>query len=221
MNKYFLFTGFLLTQLLFYPVYYFGQAPVRSNMNSKMNSSENHLIIDSDLTYEEALKGISIPANVKQNLEMITVQYYGFDGRLHQGQLVVNKKVATDLKEIFDFIKETKFPVEKVKPIVEYKWSDEKSMSDNNTSVFNYRFVSGTKVLSMHANGLAIDINPMQNPYVKNGDSSPQGSCYEAESKGTITANCQLVQEFKKRGWTWGGDWKSLKDYQHFQKELK
>ncbi|GBD87882.1 hypothetical protein BMS3Abin03_01816 [bacterium BMS3Abin03] len=219
MKKYSLFTSALLAQLLFYPVCYFAQAPVKSNMDNKMNSTENHLIIDSHLTYEDALKGISIPAAVKQSLEIITVQYFGYDGRLHQGQLIVNKKAAADLKEIFNFIKETKFPVEKVKPIVEYKWSDDKSMSDNNTSVFNYRFVSGTKVLSMHANGLAIDINPMQNPYVKNGNASPQGSNYELESKGTITPNCPLVQEFKKRGWKWGGDWKNLKDYQHFQKE--
>jgi hypothetical protein len=93
-------------------------------------------------------------------------------------------------------------------------------MKDNNTSGFNYRFISGSKILSKHASGLAIDINPKQNPYIKNGTTTPDGSIYEIDSIGTLTEDSRIVKEFKKRGWTWGGDWKSLKDYQHFQKIL-
>jgi hypothetical protein len=73
----------------------------------------------------------------------------------------------------------------------------------------------------MHASGLAIDINPKQNPYVKNGSSSPAGSLYELDEYGTICPDSEIVKAFKEKGWSWGGDWKSLKDYQHFQKTLE
>ena len=184
-------------------------------------AAKSEVIIDSDYTLQEALKGITIPASVKEELEIVTVSYYGFDGLLHRGQLIVNKNVSGDIVEIFNVIEEIKFPIEKVVPMVEYNWSDEKSMQDNNTSSFNYRFLSGSKILSMHANGLAIDINPKQNPYVKNGSRSPAGSTYELDEIGTICPDSEVVRAFKERGWSWGGDWKSLKDYQHFQKTLE
>ena len=187
---------------------------------TQLNSSALEVILDSDFQLEEALYGQRIPASVKANLTLITVYYYGFDDKLHQGQLVVHNEVTRDVKEIFEIIQQIHFPIEKVVPICEYKWSDEESMKDNNTSSFNYRFISGSKILSKHASGLAIDINPKQNPYIKNGTTSPAGSVYELDAKGTITADSRIVEEFKKRGWTWGGDWKSLKDYQHFQKIL-
>jgi hypothetical protein len=73
----------------------------------------------------------------------------------------------------------------------------------------------------MHANGLAIDINPKQNPYVKNGKSIPAGSEYKLNNMGTIEPDSKIVKVFKEKGWVWGGDWKSLKDYQHFQKNIE
>lgn len=188
--------------------------------NTMDNSSSIELILDSEFTLDEALIGQKIPASVKTNLTLVNVFYYGFDEKLHHGQLVVHKEVAHDVKEIFEIIRQIHFPIEKVTPICEYKWSDDQSMRDNNTSSFNYRFISGSKILSMHASGLAIDINPIQNPYIKNGKTSPTGSVYDTNAKGTITADSRIVEEFKKRGWTWGGNWKSLKDYQHFQKIL-
>jgi len=190
------------------------------NNSTSPGNSVTEIILDSDVQLEEALYGQKIPATVKADLTLITVSYYGFDDKLHQGQLVVHKEVVQDLKEIFEIIRQIHFPIEKVTPICEYKWSDEESMRDNNTSCFNYRFISGSKILSKHASGLAVDINPKQNPYIKNGITSPTGSVYDTDSKGTITADSRIVEEFKKRGWTWGGDWKSLKDYQHFQKIL-
>jgi len=188
--------------------------------NEKSSKSEL-IIIDSDYTLEEALKGITIPSTVIDELEIVSVSYYSFDGLLHRGQIIVNKKVADDIKDIFNVIRETKFPVEKVVPMAEYNWSDEQSMLDNNTSSFNYRFLSGAKILSMHASGLAIDINPIQNPYIKNGSNSPSGSNYKLDAKGTICPDSEIVKAFKAKGWSWGGDWKSLKDYQHFQKTIE
>jgi len=184
------------------------------------NSSAIELVLDSEFTLEDALKGQRIPVSVKVNLTLINVFYYGFDEKLHHGQLVVHKEVAEDVREIFEIIRQIHFPIEKVVPICEYKWSDDESMQDNNSSSFNYRFISGSKILSKHASGLAIDLNPKQNPYIKNGITSPAGSVYNIDAKGTITADSRIAEEFKKRGWTWGGDWKSLKDYQHFQKNL-
>jgi hypothetical protein len=179
------------------------------------------IIIDADYTLDEALRESNIPSSVRNTLGLVTVYYYGFDGRLHQGQVIVNKEIVNDIVEIFKVIEEIKFPVERVVPIVKYNWSDEKSMNDNNTSSFNYRFISGSRILSMHANGLAIDINPKQNPYVKNGTNIPAGSEYKLNNIGTITPDSKMVKLFKEKGWTWGGDWKSLKDYQHFQKKIE
>jgi len=189
--------------------------------DKEQSAAVQKIVIDADYTFDEALRGSSIPSSVKNNLDLVSVKYYGFDGKLHQGQIIVNKEIAKDIVDIFKVIEKTKFPVEKVVPIVEYNWSDEKSMNDNNTSSFNYRFISGSRILSMHANGLAIDINPKQNPYVKNGTSIPAGSEYKLKNMGTIEPDSKIVKVFKEKGWTWGGDWKSLKDYQHFQKIIK
>ena len=189
--------------------------------DKEQSAAVQKIMIDADYTFDEALRGSSIPSSVKNKLDLVSVKYYGFDGKLHQGQIIVNKEIANDIVEIFKVIEKTKFPVEKVVPIVEYNWSDEKSMNDNNTSSFNYRFISGSRILSMHANGLAIDINPKQNPYVKNGTSIPAGSEYKLKNMGTIEPDSKIVKVFKEKGWTWGGDWKSLKDYQHFQKIIK
>jgi hypothetical protein len=197
------------------------QQLTRYSPDKQISAPVQKIIIDADYTLDEALREGNIPSSVKNTLDLVTVNYYGFDGKLHQGQIIVNKEIADDIVEIFKVIEETRFPVEKVVPIAEYDWSDEKSMNDNNTSSFNYRFISGSRILSMHANGLAIDINPKQNPYVKNGTSIPAGSEYKLNNIGTIKPDSKIVKLFKEMGWTWGGDWKSLKDYQHFQKMIK
>jgi len=189
--------------------------------NNVVQYEEKGFVIDSDMAFEEAVAGISIPQSILENLRLVDVYYYGFDDKLHKGQLVVHKAVVLDVIEIFELIRESSFPISKVVPISNYGWSDEKSMQDNNTSAFNYRFISGTRVISNHASGLAIDINPMMNPYIKNGISLPEKSVYDTIKAGTISSGSQLVKEFKQRGWQWGGDWKSLKDYQHFEKKLK
>jgi hypothetical protein len=189
--------------------------------NAQSQKSDSDSVIDSNMAFEEAVAGLSIPEGTLQNLRIVDVYYYGFDEKLHKGQLVVHKDIVLDVIEIFEFIRESRFPIEKVIPISSYGWSDEKSMQANNTSAFNYRFISGTRVISNHASGLAIDINPKQNPYIKNERSTPKDCTYDTTKAGTISPSSQLVKEFKQRGWSWGGDWKSVKDYQHFEKKLK
>jgi hypothetical protein len=107
----------------------------------------------------------------------------------------------------------------------EYKGDDDVSMADNNTSAFNYRDVVDSKgVLSKHSYGVAIDINPIQNPYIKGKKISPaSGTNYVNRKKfqnGMIIKNDVCYKAFKDRGWTWGGEWKTMKDYQHFQKTI-
>ncbi len=183
-----------------------------------MQEYSSSIVTDSDLTFEEALRGIEIPLDIKKNLTLITVLYNGFDNKIHKGQLLLNKKVSAEVKEIFDVLLSKRFPIEKVIPIVEYYWNDEKSMLDNNTSAFNYRDIDGTDKLSNHAYGIAIDINPLQNPFIKGKKILPKGAKYDKNAKGAIDSKSIVVKAFKEKGWNWGGDWKSRKDYQHFEK---
>ena len=177
------------------------------------------IITDCNYTFEEAVKGIDIPNSILKQLTLIDVEYYSFDDRLHKGQLIVNKKVEKDIEEIFYFIKESKFPIAKVIPAKKYNWNDESSMNDNNTVAFNYRIVKGSKVLSAHSNGMAIDINPLQNPHIKGKVIHPSSGKYDVNVRGTIIRDSELVKEFVKRNWQWGGRWKSSRDYQHFEKK--
>lgn len=179
---------------------------------------DTDIIIDSDYSFNDAVSGKEIPKSILKQLTLLDVEYFSIDNKLHRGQILINKEVEKDILEIFQFIKLTKFPIHKVIPIVKYNWSDEASMIDNNTSSFNYRLVDGHKVLSLHAYGLAIDINPMQNPFIKNGIKTPATAKYNEKAAGTITRYSDLVKEFKKRGWMWGGLWRSGRDYQHFEK---
>ena len=195
--------------------------PGITNKNILHQNEESGYVIDSEIEFEEAVAGHNIPQSVLDNLRLVNVYYYGFDDKLHKGQLVVHKDIVLDMIEIFELIRESRFPIGKVIPISKYGWSDEKSMQDNNTSAFNYRFISGSRVISNHAAGLAIDINPALNPYIKNGSSLPENCIYDTTKAGTILSDSELVKEFKRRGWQWGGNWKSLKDYQHFEKKLK
>jgi hypothetical protein len=181
--------------------------------------NDSAVIVDCNYTFEEATEGIEIPKSILKQLTLVTVEYYSFDKKLHRGQLVVNKKAAKDIRDIFEIIREIKFPVQKVIPIVYYNWSDEASMKDNNSSSFNYRIVKGFKVISAHSYGMAIDINPMQNPNIRGKTVQPSGAKYDIKAEGTILQNSRTVSEFKKRGWQWGGRWRNSKDYQHFEKK--
>ena len=180
---------------------------------------DQEIIIDCNYTLEEAISGVEIPAWIKKNLVLLDVEYYSFDEKLHKGQLVLHKRAERDIKEIFEIIRSIKFPVNKVIPVVKYNWSDEASMNDNNTSAFNYRKVKGQKLLSAHSYGLAIDINPLQNPHIKRNTVQPVNGKYDIKAEGTILKTSRVVQEFRKRGWQWGGSWRSSKDYQHFEKK--
>ena len=181
---------------------------------------KNEMIIDSEMTFEQAINGTEAPQDVIDSLCLLDVRYYSFDGKLHKGQLIINKKVKADVEEIFNLILKLKFPVNKVVPIVKYNWSDDASMADNNTSAFCYRFVAKTDRLSNHALGCAIDINPGKNPVIYSDSSiSPKGAVYNKKKPGTFSAEHPVVKLFLGKGWRWGGNFITFKDYHHFDKK--
>jgi len=181
--------------------------------------STNEVIIDSKLTLKEATKGTKAPKEVLDSIVLLDLEYYSFDNKVHKGQILVNKAVEEDVKFIFNLMLKNKMQINKMIPIVKYNWDDDKSMEDNNTSAFNYRFVANTTRLSNHALGRALDINPQLNPvYYSDGKMSPSNGKRDTTKAYTFTAEHFVVKELKKRGWRWGGDWTSLKDYHHFDK---
>jgi peptidoglycan L-alanyl-D-glutamate endopeptidase CwlK len=178
-------------------------------------------IIDSRMCFAEAVCCTTAPDDVVNTLCLMDVRYFSFDGRLHQGQLVVHESLRKDLSEIFAIIEKSRFPISQATPIVNYNWSDEASMADNNTSAFNYRTIAGTETLSNHACGMAIDINPFQNPVIyKDGLVEPRDAVYQPTREGVFHESHSVVCEFIKRGWQWGGQFKDIKDYHHFDKKM-
>jgi hypothetical protein len=152
---------------------------------------------------------------IEQDIVPIEVEYINFDDDIKKGILEVHKEVKDEVVSIFKEIKDINFPIYQIFPIVIFNFSDKESIIANNTSSFNFRFVAGSKKFSDHAIGLAIDINPKQNPWVH--PSALNLFKYEVGVKGTIEVGSDIVAIFEKYGWSWGGYWKNP-DYQHFYK---
>lgn len=156
------------------------------------------------------------------DLRYLTVLHYGYDGYLYQGELIVNKSVAEEVLSIFQELYAIGYPIEKMHVMSCYDGDDEASMMANNSSAFNFRYVTNGGKLSKHAYGLAIDLNPLVNPYVKADVVLPAtGVPYLNRHHcvlGMIKKNDAVYAIFTGYGWNWGGDWLSLKDYQHFEK---
>lgn len=186
-------------------------------------------------TVKQRITGISYPESgctvPYEDLLYVGLLYHDFNGEEQSGELICNKAVAQDMVEIFYELYQNDYQIERIRLIDEYGGDDTASMADNNTSCFNYRVVDGTTSLSKHAYGLAIDINPFYNPYVvynKGGTGntyiSPAGSEIYADRSQDfaykIDENDLCYRLFIEHGFTWGGNWNSSKDYQHFQKAL-
>lgn len=160
-----------------------------------------------------------------EDLSYLTVSFYGYDDASHIGHLIVDATIADEVLSIFRELYNYKFPIEKMKLPWEYGGSDELSMQDNNTSAFNDRPIEGSGSLSYHQLGRAIDINPLVNPYIRFADgevlptTAHQYLDRTKEVKGMIYEGSICVKVFEKYGWTWGGNWNSVKDYQHFEKK--
>ncbi len=206
------------------------------NLRAQIKDSrlKNAMDFDAELDLISTKIG-PLPDSIRQALSPLKVQYYSFDKagqvdlrQLHEGVLVVHESVREDLKYIFQELEQLKFPIQKVVPVHLYGlnrdttgWNDQHSMQDNNTSAFNYRYITNSDRLSPHALGIAIDFNPLFNPfesYQHDGKFvEPQEAYYTKNRPGTISDSL-VVGLFDKRGWIWGGRWNNPVDYQHFDK---
>lgn len=180
---------------------------------------------------KKQMRGKSFPVSGARislsSLRLVTVKYYNFKGKKKKGNLVVNKKIASKVVKIFSELYKIKYPIQRIQLVDVYNANDVKSMMANNTSAFNYRVIAGSNRLSKHGLGLAVDINPRINPCVKRGKVEPANGkvyrnrkvkkCKGKYKKYMIHKNDKVYRIFKKYGFSWGGDWKSLKDYQHFE----
>jgi D-alanyl-D-alanine carboxypeptidase len=155
-------------------------------------------------------------------LRLLRVPYWGFDGQPHRGSIVVNASVVSSVVHAFATLYSERFPIRRMQPVDAYKGSDDRSMAADNTSGFNCRYAvtTGQKAWSAHAYGEAIDVDPLENPYVVGSQVlPPAGRAYldRTHAKpGMAVAGGELVEAFAGVGWPWGGRWTGSPDYQHF-----
>ena len=160
-----------------------------------------------------------------EDLRYLKILYRDFEGESQEGEMIVNQAIAEDVLEIFEGLYAAEYPIERIVLADVYDADDELSMTDNNTSAFNFRMIEGTDRVSKHGLGLAIDVNPLYNPYVKETDEGiivlPAAGEKYADRTGNqdhmIDEDDLCYQLFTEHGFEWGGSWNSLKDYQHFE----
>jgi len=155
-----------------------------------------------------------------RDLRVLTMSHWGFDGRVRTGRLIVHEDVARDVLGVFRKLYASRFPIRRMVPVDAYGGSDFRSIEADNTSAFNCRFVEGTRRWSEHAYGRALDVNPIENPYVSGGQTAHRASVpYVDRTRrrpGMAYEGGALVRAFDAIGWGWGGRWRGVKDYQHF-----
>ncbi|MBR7008969.1 MAG: M15 family metallopeptidase [Ruminococcus sp.] len=191
-----------------------------------------------EIVYEKGFTACGLPDEIKKKIDGVSyhenhdvgldelaylkMQYVDFNGQTQTGEMIVHQSLAREVLEIFSELYRAGYQIEKMRLVDEYDADDERSMADNNSSAFNYRVVADTDMISMHGYGRAIDINPLINPYIVGEKIMPaNGAEYADRSKKfahKIDHDDLCYKLFKERGWTWGGDWKTQKDYQHFYK---
>jgi hypothetical protein len=155
------------------------------------------------------------------DLRLVTATHWGFDGRVRTGRLVVHRTAARPIVSVLQRLYAGRFPIRRMRLVDVYGASDFRSIEADNTSAFNCRRAEGTSRWSMHAYGLAIDVNPIENPYV-----TADGRVAHVASRpyvdrtrirpGMAYAGGTLVESFEAIGWGWGGSWSGARDYQHF-----
>ena len=163
-----------------------------------------------------------------KDLRYLRMKHINFSGEDQMGEMVVHKEVSVEVTKIFEALYDAGYSINKMRLVSDYKGSDWQSIEADNTSAFNCRKATGSKKFSKHSYGKAIDINPIENPYVfRSGKSSHKASKPYLKRKRTnqsmsqramLLSHDKATKIFKKHGWKWGGDWSGVKDYQHFSK---
>ena len=163
----------------------------------------------------------------RADLRYLRLTHVDAESKEHVGEMVCNKAIANDLIEIFKELYRQKYPIQRIRLIDDYEAVDERSMRDNNSSCFCYRKMSGTTKLSKHAMGMAVDINTLYNPYVRTGKDGrrivePATATKYVDRRKTfpykIVKGDLLYRLFVQHGFKWGGSWRTMKDWQHFEK---
>ena len=174
---------------------------------------------------EARMRGVSYPegADIKlDDLRYLKLSYIDFEGNPQVGEMVCNKAVAQDLVEIFQALYEERYPIRSIRLIDDFGGDDDASMQADNTSCFNYRKKVGVRELSKHALGLAVDVNPFENPYVRPTRIRPaEARDYADRTRDfphKIDKDDLCYKLFRAHGFSWGGTWRSVRDYQHFEK---
>ncbi len=157
-----------------------------------------------------------------EDLAYLTVSFWGFDGRAHTGELLVNATVATDVVQVFERLHDARFPIEEMRIVAAAELTAPPTGDGNNTTGFVCRPVVGGTTFSQHAYGLAVDINPFHNPYRRGDLILPELSAHYLDRSldlpGMIEPTGVVVEAFTEIGWGWGGNWQSLEDYHHFSR---
>ena len=165
-----------------------------------------------------------------ENLRYIQVNHWNFKGETVSGEIIVHEEVANDMVYIFEELYNSHYPIRQMQLVSNYHGNDWESIDADNTSAFNCRPVTGKKKKwSKHAYGKAIDINPLENPYIsRKGHIAHEGSLKyrkrrhqnnSTADQAVVLKNDKITKIFKSYGWKWGGDWNTIKDYQHFVKK--
>lgn len=163
----------------------------------------------------------------RAELRYLRVLHRDLEGRIVPGEMICNRAIAGDLVDIFRTLYKAGYPIERMVLIDEYDADDTRSMEANNSSSFNFRTVAGSAALSKHSRGMAVDINPLYNPCVsrRSGRTVVEPGAGRPYADRSRKFPCKIdhedlcYREFTRRGFTWGGNWRSLKDYQHFEKK--
>lgn len=210
------------------------ETPSETQVTESTENMENEEIIEESFYYTEItdeikdrIVGKSYPSDVKnakigfEELNYLHILYYDFENEVQEGEIICNKAIRDDLLEVFQELYEAKYQLYSVRLVDDFDANDEMSMEANNTSCFNYREIRDTGVLSRHGLGLAIDINPLNNPCVI-GDSYEPLTAGEFVDRSKdfdhkIDEDDLAYKLLTEHGFFWGGSWKSVKDYQHFE----
>ncbi len=156
----------------------------------------------------------------RDELAYINISHYGFDGEFHTGEMIVNAAVAEDVVGVFEKLHAARFPIEQLKVTTQEELDAPPTGDGNGSGAYGCRPAVGSDGWSMHAYGLAIDINPFHNPYVNGELILPELAMSYLDRErvlpGMVFAGDVVVEAFSEIGWEWGGDWNSLKDWMHF-----
>jgi len=193
-------------------------------------AKEGIFVIDKQIK-ERMIKGNSWHKGcpvAMEDLRYLRIKYFGFDKQRHMGEMIVHREVAGEVQDIFEALYTMKYPIYKMKLVSSYQGNDWQSIESGNTSAFNCRNATGSKKWSKHSYGKAIDLNPIENPYIsRNGHISHKASLKYRKrfhyknsiaDKAVLVKGDKAIKIFKQYDWKWGGEWSGVKDYQHFSK---